>query len=287
MLAKTHPVTETVTVVTEPGDREESFAGASETGSESIGAPVCANLVDGASGLRPSECGSHPAAEPEISKLGWGGRRGNSGGKRAGAGRKPLSKALAERRLQASVNSSAMAAQPGDRWYCARTHYRMELLTVGELVKQGYAAFLPRIERELPDRTRAVAPLFPGYLFIRFNRVMDRWRPIVSTPGIRHLFGVSPEMPIPLPPGVIEAMVAKARGDNVVLLESIPGPEQLDIGEEVRIIAGPFADFRGLCRLSSGNRVRLLVEMMGRQLEIEVSRAMVERVDFEPAIETA
>jgi transcription antitermination factor NusG len=163
----------------------------------------------------------------------------------------------------------------------------MELIAVGELVKQDFPAFAPRIQRDLPGGVRTVSLLLPGYLFIRFNRDLERWRRVVSTPGIRYLFGVSEELPIPVPVGIVEKMIASARGDNIVVVEDLVGPEQLAVGEEVRVIAGPFADLRGLCRRSAAGRVVLLVEMMGRQVEFVTTRAMVERVGFEPTIEMA
>lgn len=270
MLSDLRCVTGTVTNVTTPAGAQGPC--------ESIPCAVDAKSLPDAQVPRHPECGSHPGAGTEISKFGWGGARANSGGRRAGAGRKPASKELAQSRIAASIHSLAWPGALGDRWYCARTHYRAELIAIEELVRQGYPAFLPRIERELPDHQRILVPMFPGYLFVRFDRGAERWRPVVSTPGIRCLLGVSPELPIPAPFGMIEALASRANDDGTVLRHRHPRVEPIPAGETVRIANGPFTSFEAVCLMSAGDRVRVLVALFGREVEAELARGDVERV---------
>lgn len=274
-MAKSHSVTGTVTAVTNCGNPDGNLPN-----SESVPSAINAIPPPGARVLRHRECGSHPAAEAEISKMGWGGPRANSGGRRPGAGRK--SKTLVEARIAASLARVTQDPGLGDRWYCAQTHWSSGLVALDGLVRQGFAAFLPRIERELPDRTRVLSAMFPGYLFVRFDRDQDHWRPIASTTGIRRLFGVSPELPVPVPPGVVEALIGRATRDSAVRFE--PHPSLLPIlpGTPIRVAEGPFADFEGICRMSGGGRVKVLIEIMGREVAFHLPRRAVEAI--EPAV---
>lgn len=284
MLTETHSVTETVTADTVGGELEARC--------ESIQHSVHASSPPDARMLRHRECGSHPAADEEISKiLRHGGARPNSGGFRAGAGRKPAvksaltgsrkpaSKALAETRIARSIESLALPVGDGDRWYCARTGYRAELIAVEELTKQGYPTFFARHERELPDRRIVIVPMFPGYLFVRFNQHEERWRPITSTPGIRSLYGSSPETPAPAERGIIERFIARVDADGILRKQWLPPADPFEKGDVLRVTDGPFTGFAGLCEMSAGRRIKVMLQVFaGRGVPVELDASQLEKV---------
>lgn len=68
---------------------------------------------------------------------------------------------------------------------------------------------------------------------------------------------------------MVEALVAACDARNVLRFD---GNGRLRIGDRVRILAGPFADkFGVLERLGDQGRVRLLLEIMGGRVPVEVS----------------
>src|SRR5215510_15621908 len=76
-------------------------------------------------------------------------------------------------------------------WYALRIRARHEKLIAGALWGKGYEVFLPlyRSRRRWSDRVKELdAPLFPGYLFCRFDVL--RRLPILTTPGVIQVVGI-------------------------------------------------------------------------------------------------
>ncbi len=79
------------------------------------------------------------------------------------------------------------------------------------------------------------------------------------------------EQPIPVPRGVVEALIATREGSGTVCLD-----QDLKIGQKVRILSGPFA--HSLCRLEQLNdrgRVCVLLEIMGGQVATYLDRSVL------------
>ena len=84
-------------------------------------------------------------------------------------------------------------------WYAIRVQSKFESLVSTALRGKGYEEFLPfyRSRRQWSDRVKELdLPLFPGYLFCRFD-VHDRLRPILTTPGVISILGAG-KVPIPV-----------------------------------------------------------------------------------------
>jgi len=72
---------------------------------------------------------------------------------------------------------------------------------------------------------------FPEYLFVILDLGRDRWLSIRSTIGISSLFTCDGR-PVPVPAGVVEALIAQSNGDNLALFQ-----EGLAAGLRVRIVS--------------------------------------------------
>ena len=84
-----------------------------------------------------------------------------------------------------------------DRWYALQLRSRWESSTAALLSCKGYETFLPiykTLKRGGGKSKELQSPLFPGYLFCRFN-VCDRL-PVLITPGVISVVGTG-RMPIP------------------------------------------------------------------------------------------
>lgn len=156
------------------------------------------------------------------------------------------------------------------RWYCAQTLQQQEHRALTELSKQKYRTWLPQIATGPLDKT-AIRVMFPGYLFVQFDITADRWRPICSTYGVRRLFGPTPERPTPVRAGVIEALMARGRAGDGVYDDRIAAPSL--VGLSGTLTAGPFSGFEGVCRMSTDQRVAVMITMFGREVKVEAARA--------------
>ncbi len=152
----------------------------------------------------------------------------------------------------------------GERWFVVHSLPHRESGAKGHLENQGYRTFLPRrLKTRLHARKleTVLAPFFPRYLFVALDLSRDRWRSVNGTFGVSRLI-MEGERPQPVPRGVVEALVAASDARDW----------HLNVGERVQVLAGPFADqFGVLERLDDHGRVRLLLEIMGGCVPVEVS----------------
>ena len=163
------------------------------------------------------------------------------------------------------------------RWFVFQTHSQSENWAQANLVRQGYEVYVPRetvLRRDpvLKTMTNKVEVCcFPGYGFVRFCPNTDTWRPIVSTRGIKKLFCTSSERPMPVRHGDVERLIEQEESRRVVSAELPPFAP----GEELVVTAGPFADRQGICHSSSESRTRLLMQVRGAEVVVEVARGAV------------
>jgi transcriptional antiterminator RfaH len=155
------------------------------------------------------------------------------------------------------------------RWYVARTQPHAEGRAVANLEKQRFRTFCPRFRKSRRHARRiesVLVPLFPSYIFVRFDLSYDRWRSVNGTRGVTYLL-MQGEFPQAVAPGVVESLQQRTRADGTVDLT----PE-LEIGQSVRLAYGPFADFVGtLQELDSAGRVRVLLSLLGRSVSVALN----------------
>ena len=108
---------------------------------------------------------------------------------------------------------------------------------------------------------------FPGYLFIRLDLTLDRWRSVNSTYGVSNLV-MQGAAPAAVPPGTIEELKSRCDSRGVIDLDT-----KLRLGQPVRILAGAMADFVGEFESQEAvDRVRLLLTILGKSTFIVLPR---------------
>ena len=157
-----------------------------------------------------------------------------------------------------------------ERWFLVHTHPRGELRAQLHLAGQGFHTYLPQFSKTIRHarQLRTVrAPLFPRYLFVALDLGRDPWLSVRSTFGVSSLF-TSNGQPVPVPKGVVEAILQQVGSDGVLLNDN------LKKGQRVRLLTGPFADVVGiLAELDDRGRVKVLLEMMGGAVSVDVHRS--------------
>lgn len=159
----------------------------------------------------------------------------------------------------------------GLSWFALNTKFRYEGYVAKQLGAKGYEILLPvyRCRRRWSDRMKDVElPLFPGYLFCRFD-VNDRL-PILTTPGIIQVVGFG-KTPVPVEDSEIVAIQRATRSD----LTREPWP-YLQIGEKVRVDRGALQGVEGiLLSVKGGHRLVLSITLLQRSVAIEVNSSWV------------
>jgi transcription elongation factor/antiterminator RfaH len=156
-------------------------------------------------------------------------------------------------------------------WYVLQCWVRKESMVATQLENQGFECFLPKYKsiREWSDRKKEVEqPLFPGYVFCRFE--YSQRRPVVITPGVLQIVGCG-RTPTPVEEREIEAIQFAIASE----VPSRPWP-YLAVGERVRIHTGRLSGLEGILVNFKGNhRVVLSVSLLQRSVALEVDLAWI------------
>ena len=159
-------------------------------------------------------------------------------------------------------------------WCVVNTLTNQELRAEINLLRQGFRAWLPLTER-LKRHARRVqiarTPLFPGYLFVELDLAREAWRSINGTYGVKRLLarGTDPET---LPEGFVDRLRQSVEDGSASTL----GSGEMKPGARVRILEGPFADCAAvIASLASGERVRLMLEILGGKVVATIPRLAV------------
>jgi transcription antitermination factor NusG len=167
-------------------------------------------------------------------------------------------------------------------WYAIRIRTRFEQTTSTALAGRGYEDYLPlhRVRKRWSDRSKDLdLPLFPGYLFCRFD--VQARLPILTTPGVLSIVGLG-RMPVPIPDQEIESIRMMERSG----LNLHPWP-QLAVGSRVLIEDGPLKGLEGVA-LDVRNKHHLFVSvpLLQRSISVEIDRDSVRPISA-PAISKA
>jgi transcription antitermination factor NusG len=136
---------------------------------------------------------------------------------------------------------------------------------------KGYTTFLPTYlsRHRSGGRYQDVElPLFPGYLFCRFNPA-DRL-PLLKIPGVFHVIGIG-KAPWPIDETEIEQLQTVVHSG----LAAQPWP-YLRAGERVRIEEGSLRNLEGILVNTKGiDRLVLSVHLLQRSVAVEIERRWV------------
>jgi len=161
-----------------------------------------------------------------------------------------------------------------DSWYALHVRPRFENTVELQLGGKGYEVFLPTYEskRRWSDRVKTVVqPLFPGYVFCRFD--VGARLPILTTPGVNSIIGVG-KIPVPVDPSEISAIRSVIDSG----IASYPCDYIRD-GESVRVESGPLEGLVGIVQRSkNSDRLVVSLTLLMRSVSVEIDRTWVKRV---------
>ena len=137
------------------------------------------------------------------------------------------------------------------------------------LTRQGFEVFLPLNEitsRKLSRFINTSKPLFPGYMFIRFNKAESEWHKINNTYGVSRLITFNFTLKS-IPTSFVDSLMK--RYDLSGKLLSI---KELKKGDQVKLLEGPFANFVATVeKYEDDQRIWVLMDLMGRKTKIHTS----------------
>jgi len=120
--------------------------------------------------------------------------------------------------------------------------------------------------------------LFPGYLYVRMDLDDDSWYVVRNTPGVTGFVG-NGARPTPLSRKEVENVLGVGKEEAGVEKKVRPRLE-FEVGEQVRVVTGPFADFNGAISDIDVARSKLtvLVNIFGRETPVELELGQVAKL---------
>jgi transcriptional antiterminator NusG len=114
--------------------------------------------------------------------------------------------------------------------------------------------------------------VFPGYILVNMIMGEDSWYVVRNTPGVTGFVGMG-NTPTPLRPEEVQQIIKRMEAEAPRIKVTFKP------GERVRIVDGPFNDFRGTVSEIDMERakVRVMVNFFGRETPVELDFLQVEK----------
>jgi transcriptional antiterminator NusG len=114
--------------------------------------------------------------------------------------------------------------------------------------------------------------IFPGYVLVNMLLSEESWFVVRNTPGVTGFVGMG-NLPTPLRPEEVAQILKRMEADAPMVKVTFK------VGERVRIVDGPFNDFRGVVSEIDMERtkVRVMVSFFGRDTPVELDFLQVEK----------
>lgn len=137
------------------------------------------------------------------------------------------------------------------------------------ILKPTPRKFLSHKQRKsiIPIMRTRDEPLFPCYVFIKFDLKDGRWHEVFSVLGLHGLI-CRGGLPAELPGGTIEKLKALEVGG--IIMGNIPLREMpFRLGEAVKVVDGPFTGLDATVdQIDREGRIAVLLELLGRKTRI-------------------
>jgi transcriptional antiterminator NusG len=129
-------------------------------------------------------------------------------------------------------------------------------------------------EIEVKDGKRRVVErhVFPGYVLVNMVLTEESWYVVRNTPGVTGFVGMG-NSPTALRPEEVSQILKRMEAEAPHIKVTFK------VGERVRIVDGPFNDFRGTVAEIDMERskVRVMVNFFGRETPVELDFLQVEK----------
>ena len=118
--------------------------------------------------------------------------------------------------------------------------------------------------------------VFPGYILVRMTLDDDSWYAVRNTPGVTGFVAGNAQKPTPLSRREVERFLGVQEEEEKGKPRFKP---EWDVGEQVRVVTGPFADFNGVIEELNidQQKVSVLVNIFGRDTPVELGFADIQK----------
>jgi transcription termination/antitermination protein NusG len=189
------------------------------------------------------------------------------------------------------VEEDFLPEQPGDgieedgrAWYVVHCYsgyenkvrhnleQRIETMGMKDKIFDVVVPTEEEIEVKEGKRRTVERRVFPGYILVNMIMTEESWYVVRNTPGVTGFVGMG-NTPTPLRPEEVSQIIKRMEAEAPRIKVTFKS------GERVRIVDGPFNDFRGTVSEIDMERakVRVMVNFFGRETPVELDFLQVEK----------
>ena len=147
---------------------------------------------------------------------------------------------------------------------------------LGDRVEEVLVPTEEIVEVKRGQKVNTERKFFPGYVLAKLDMDDDVWHLIKDTPKVSGFLGSGGNKPVPISESEAKRIIQQVQ-------EGVERPRPsvvYDIGEEVKVIDGPFASFNGVVEEIDEEKAKLKVSVsiFGRATPVELEYSQVEKV---------
>jgi len=131
------------------------------------------------------------------------------------------------------------------------------------------------VEMRDGQKRKSARKFFPGYVLVEMDMDDESWHLVRDTPRVLGFIGGTREVPAPISQKEVDQILSRLEEST-----DKPRPRTLfEVGEAVRVVDGPFADFNATVESVNYEKSRLSVSVMifGRATPVELDFSQVEK----------
>jgi len=196
----------------------------------------------------------------------------------------PVRASSTEKLPPSSDESSHIEPSDGPGWYVIHCYsgyenkvrhnleQRIETMGMKDMIFDVVIPTQEEIEVKDGKRRTVERHIFPGYVLVNLQLTEESWYVVRNTPGVTGFVGMG-NNPTPLRPEEVSQIIKRMEADAPTVKVTYK------VGERVRIVDGPFNDFRGIVSEIDMERtkVRVMVSFFGRETPVELDFLQVEK----------
>ncbi|HEZ4918793.1 TPA: transcription termination/antitermination protein NusG [Neisseria meningitidis] len=118
---------------------------------------------------------------------------------------------------------------------------------------------------------------YPGYVLVEMEMTDDSWHLVKSTPRVSGFIGGRANRPTPISQREAEIILQQVQTG----IEKPKPKVEFEVGQQVRVNEGPFADFNGVVEEVNyeRNKLRVSVQIFGRETPVELEFSQAEKIN--------
>ncbi|MCH3967566.1 MAG: transcription termination/antitermination protein NusG [Atopobiaceae bacterium] len=134
--------------------------------------------------------------------------------------------------------------------------------------------------KEGGKRETKESKVFPGYVLVRMELDDNSWAVVRNTPGVTGFVGIDGK-PAPLSRDEFNKIMRRTSPRSAEQAPVRRVSTNLEVGQSVRVVSGPLADFDGQISevMSDTGKVKVMLTIFGRETPVELTLDQVATIN--------